>query len=110
MDETITADGRCARDRACVFAVIDRLLSIADRDRFVAYLEQEANDCDAAVERLQADKRDHGGLLRRLRGDAAALRWVAGLLLESENFGEEQAQDSQGRKTRRPAARSRQSA
>ncbi len=109
MDETITADGRCARDRACGFAVIDRLLSIADRDRFVAYLEQEAKDCDAAVERLQADKRDHGGLLRRLRGDAAALL-VAGLLLESENFGEEQAQDSQGRKTRRPAARSRQSA
>ena len=61
-------------------------LSIADRDRFLAYLEREANACEVAAAKLQAKTDRHDHKLACLRGDAAAFRRVAGLLQEAEVF------------------------
>ena len=62
-------------------------LSVADRERFIAYLERGATACDVAVKNFQADnKHDHWEAVTRLRNDAAAFRRVAEILRETEAF------------------------
>ena len=62
-------------------------LSVADRERFIAYLERGATACDVAVKNFQADdKHDHWEAVTRLKNDAAAFRRVAEILRETEAF------------------------
>lgn len=65
------------------------ILSMAERDKFLAWLRQQTADAEQYVDMLKTISGNHGGMIKKKKVESMALSVVAQILLsiETETIG-----------------------